>query len=116
VKSVSIRLLLIQICIFTSAINIQTAHWLSSRKINELKKLYSSNPEDAIREFGGVVISNNQPALDRNEIARCFAAERVHTESAPKFVFTACDPSGGGPSHMSIASGYFNMRGELVVR
>lgn len=29
-----------------------TAHWLSSKKIKELKVLYRANPEDAIREFG----------------------------------------------------------------
>lgn len=93
-----------------------TAHWLSSKKIKELKQLYKASPEDAIREFGGVVVSNFLPALRKEEIALCFAAERVQTESAPKYVFTACDPSGGGPSHMSIASGYFNVRGEIVVR
>ena len=29
-----------------------SAHWLSSRKIQELKALYNTRPEDAIREFG----------------------------------------------------------------
>lgn len=40
-----------------------TTPWLSSRKIRDLKALYKSSPEDAIREFGGVVMSNHLPAL-----------------------------------------------------
>lgn len=33
-----------------------TAHWLSSKKIKELKQLYKASPEDAIREFGTPII------------------------------------------------------------
>lgn len=42
-----------------------TAHWLSSRKIKKLKQLYKASPEDAIREFGGVVVSDYLPALPK---------------------------------------------------
>ncbi len=93
-----------------------TTHWLSKKKIGQLKQLYKASPEDAIREFGGIVVSDNRPALRKEEVEACFKAARVRTDSTPKYVFTTCDPSGGGPSHMSIASGYFNGRGELVVR
>lgn len=92
-----------------------TAHWLSSKKIKELKQLYKASPEDAIREFGGVVVSDYRPALRKEEVERCFAGETVVTKSAPRFIFTACDPSGGGPSQMSIVSAYFTPLGELVV-
>jgi hypothetical protein len=92
-----------------------TAHWLSSKKIKELKQLYKASPEDAIREFGGVVVSDYKPALRKEEVARCFAAERVRTTCPPQYVFTSCDPNGGGPSHMSIVSGYFNKLHEFVV-
>jgi hypothetical protein len=92
-----------------------TAHWLSSKKIRELKLLYKASPEDAIREFGGVVVSDYRPALRKEEIAQCFAAPLVETTHAPKYIFTACDPNGGGPSHMSIVSGYFSKTGDVVV-
>jgi hypothetical protein len=88
-----------------------TAHWLSSKKIRELKTLYKVNPEDAIREFGGIVVSDYKPALRREEVDRCFSADPYITTCAPPYIFTACDPNGGGPSHMSIASGYFTKLG-----
>lgn len=92
-----------------------TAHWLSSAKTRELKLLYKASPEDAMREFGGIVVSDGKPALSKAEIEKCFAASRVFTETAPPFIFTACDPNGGGPSHMSICSAYFSRNGELVI-
>lgn len=33
-----------------------SAHWLSSRKIQELKSLYKTRPGDAIREFGNRIL------------------------------------------------------------
>lgn len=79
--------------------------WLSSRKIQELKRLLS--PEDAIRELTGGVVSDYKPALPKEEIARFFARPTFLCISAPSYIFTACDPNGGGPSHMSIVSAYF---------
>lgn len=92
-----------------------TAHWLSSAKTRELKLLYKASPEDAMREFGGIVVSDGKPALPKVEIEKCFASERIMTETAPPFIFTAVDPSGGGPSHMSICSAYFSRGGELII-
>jgi len=93
-----------------------TAHWLGSRKIRELKTLYKASPEDAIREFGGVVVSDHLPALPKEEIARTYKEGLSHVTTAPpQFIFTCCDPSGGGPSHMSIASGYYDRNGDVVV-
>jgi len=92
-----------------------TAHWLSSKKIKELKQLYKASPEDAIREFGGMVVSDYKPALRKEEVQRCFANDRVPTTHRPAYVFTACDPNGGGPSQMSIVSAYFDSLGRLVV-
>jgi hypothetical protein len=92
-----------------------TAHWLSSRKINELKILYKASPEDAIREFGGIVISDYLPALRKEDIQLTFGLEKYDTLAPPKFVFTCCDPTGAGPSMLSIASGYYNKEGDVVV-
>jgi uncharacterized C2H2 Zn-finger protein len=92
-----------------------SAHWLSSKKIRELKELYKASPEDAIREFGGVVVSDYKPALRKEEVAKCFKAPRIRTEVPPAILFTMCDPNGGGPSHMSIVTGYFAKNGDAVV-
>jgi hypothetical protein len=92
-----------------------TTHWLSSKKIKELKQLYKASPEDAIREFGGIVVSDYKPALRKEEVQRCFEQPRVPLRNRPAYVFTACDPNGGGPSQMSIVSAYFDTLGRLVV-
>jgi hypothetical protein len=92
-----------------------SAHWLSSRKTKKLKMLYKANPEDAIREFGGIVVSDHLPALRKEEVQRCFTMDHVHTSAPPPFIFTCCDPTGGGPSMLSIASGYYTKMGDLVV-
>lgn len=93
-----------------------TAHWLSSRKIKELKTLYKASPEDAIREFGGVVVSDYLPALRKEDIEKTFAYGLTETTlCAPKYIFTCCDPTGAGPSMLSIASGYYNNQGDVVV-
>ena len=93
-----------------------TTPWLSKRKINELKILYKASPEDAIREFGGIVVSDYLPALRKDEIEKSFKSDRITTLAPPKFIFTCCDPTGGGPSQLSIASGYYSNTGDVVVR
>jgi hypothetical protein len=93
-----------------------TAHWLSSRKIKELKTLYKASPEDAIREFGGIVVSDYLPALRKEDIEKTFGYGLTETTLAsPKYIFTCCDPTGGGPSMLSIATGYYNNQGDVVV-
>lgn len=93
-----------------------TAHWLSNRKIQELKHLYTASPEDAIREFGGIVISDYLPALRKEDIQKTFASPTETTLSSPAYIFTCCDPTGAGPSQLSIASGYYNNQGDVIVR
>lgn len=92
-----------------------TAHWLSSRKIQELKTLYKASPEDAIREFGGVVVSDSLPALPKEDVEAAFSRERAITLAPPRYIFTCCDPTGGGPSRLSIVSGYYNNMGDVVI-
>ena len=93
-----------------------TSHWLDQRKIRELKLLYKASPEDAIREFGGVVVSDHLPCFRKEEVLQAFKLKRVPTVAVPPYVFVACDPNGGGPSHLSIVSGYHNREGDTVVR
>lgn len=83
-----------------------TTHWLSKRKTKELKQLYTANPEDGLREMTGQVVSDYKPALPKEEINRFFARPAYLTTSTPAYIFTTCDPNGGGPSHMSIVSCY----------
>lgn len=93
----------------------QTAHWLSKKKSQRLKLLYKTSPALAMREFGGMVVSDYLPAFKKDEVAWMFRDDRRHTTNhAPRFIFTAADPNGGGPSHMAICSAYYHS-GTLVV-
>lgn len=92
-----------------------TPHWLSSKKISELKTLYKANPEDALREFGGMSVSNHKPALLKEEVQRLFKSPPYLWQAPPRDIFTTYDPNGGGPSQAAMASGAFNTNGQLVV-
>jgi hypothetical protein len=95
----------------------QSAFWLDSRKTQRIKLLYKTNPGLALRELGGLVVSDYLPAFRKEEIAWAFEEnERVTLIAAPKTIFIACDPTGGGPSEMAICSAYFAPSGEFVVR
>jgi hypothetical protein len=84
------------------------AHWLSSSSIRKLKALYKNNPEDAMREFGGMVVSDYAPAFAKEEVARWFSRPRWVQDYCPPYIFITADPNGGGPSHFSIVSGFYN--------
>lgn len=86
----------------------QASPWLSERNKRELRQLYRLRPADYLREFGGLVVSDYQPALPKMDVERLFTSPMHHTVTAPRFIFTSCDPNGGGPSQMSIASAYFD--------
>lgn len=92
------------------------APWLSGPKMDDLKLLYKTRPEDAMREFGGMVVSNHLPALPKEQIATMFSLPRTETLAPPPFIFTTCDPSGAGPSMLSFCSGYYDRLGNVVVR
>lgn len=51
----------------------------------------------------------------KEEVALAFAQERVTTTAPPKYIFTSCDPTGGGPSQLAICSGYYTSFGDFVV-
>lgn len=92
----------------------QTAHWLSKKKTERLKLLYKSNPALAMREFGGVIISDFLPCFKKEEIAVMFDGEPHETKSVPQYIFICADPNGGGPSHMAVCSAYYTS-GTLIV-
>ena len=93
-----------------------TAHWLDQRKVKKLKALYAANPEDAMREFQGLVVSDYTPCFHKLDIDRLFSRPTAEVVAPPKQIVVACDPNGGGPSEMSMASGYYDKTGCLVVR
>jgi hypothetical protein len=92
-----------------------TAHWLSKRKFERLKLLYKDAPGTGLREYAGMVVSDHAPCFNPDHIAMFAEGQHVVTQSAPDFIYVAADPSGGGPSHCAIVSGFFNRDGKFVV-
>lgn len=92
-------------------------HWLSNAKLDRLKALYASDTGTALQELGGMVVSSYTPCFAAEDIRRCFdQMPRLLTQSPPGIIYIGADPSGGGPSHLAICSGYFSPAWHFVVR
>ena len=93
----------------------KTEEWLSNRKFERLKALYSNAQGTALQELAGMVVSEYTPCFNMDDIEACFTAKPVITLSAPGIIYISADPSGGGPSHLALAAGYFDMASNFVV-
>lgn len=94
----------------------KTESWLSNDRLDRLKVLYEHAEGTALQELAGMVVNEYQPAFNTKDIERCFNGPRVLTKSPPGIIFITADPSGGGPSHLALASAYFDQALNLVVR
>jgi hypothetical protein len=93
----------------------KTEEWLSNRKFERLKSLYTNAPGTALQELAGVIVSEYLPCFNADDITECFKLPHVITTSSPGIIFTSVDPSGGGPSHLAICSAYFDHFSNFVV-
>lgn len=92
-----------------------TEHWKSIRKNKRLKALYEDDPARGLRELGGVIASDFTPCFKKSDVNRFMdEAPRYVAQSAPSHIFLTIDPSGGGPSHLALMSGYY-VGGHLLV-
>lgn len=73
--------------------------------------LYEALPDNVMRAFDGTIVGD----FNEDDVCACIDGERVDTSEAPTLIVTACIPSGGGSSRTSLASGYFDDAGNLVV-
>jgi len=90
-------------------------HWLSSKKGARLKQLYKADPATAIKEFGGIVEDKFIPCFPKASLHSLFTQPTFQTTSAPEYIFTCVDPSGGGVSQLAICSGYYDTYKNYVV-
>lgn len=93
----------------------KTESWLSNDRLDRLKVLDEHAEGTALQELAGMVVNEYQPAFNTKDIERCFNGPRVLTKSPPGIIFITADPSGGGPSHLALASAYFDQALNLVV-
>jgi hypothetical protein len=93
----------------------KTEHWLSEDKFDRLKALYASAEGTGLQELAGMVVSEHTPCFNGEDIKYAFTAPRVVTTSPPGIIYIGADPSGGGPSHLAITSGFFDAASNFVV-
>lgn len=70
-----------------------------------VKALYTGNKMMMMRESLGVVTEGQDGIFLRKCVKHMFERERLPTPSNPLHVYTAIDPTGGGPSKFAIVSG-----------
>jgi hypothetical protein len=66
------------------------------------------------QETMGIMQNKNRRAFAPDVVKRFLGAERVSSEVAPREVFLAIDPNGGGNSDFALVSTYFD-RGTMVI-
>lgn len=86
--------------------------WKSREKFDLVKALYGDRKDLLMRESMGVV-TEDQSSLFRAQWVDAFMDGVVMTPD-PHFILVACDPNGGGDSHMAIVSATF-LHGSMVV-
>lgn len=92
-----------------------TAHWISNRRSDKIKKLYANDPALAMQEFGGAIVSSHIRAFLQSEVEALFARPLVLDSATPHMIITTADNSGAGSSHLAVTSGYFQPNGVFVV-
>lgn len=87
--------------------------WKSREKFDMVKALYGDRKDLLMRESMGIV-TEDQSSLFRAQWVDDFMESVMSMPTEPRFVLVACDPNGGGDSHMAIVSVTF-VQGSMVV-
>lgn len=86
--------------------------WKSREKFDMVKALYGDRKDLLMRESMGIV-TEDQTSLFRAPWVDAFMDACVAPPD-PRFILVACDPNGGGDSHMAIVSATF-CQGSMVI-
>ena len=86
--------------------------WKSREKFDMVKALYGDRKDLLMRESMGIVTEDQTSLYRLDWVDQFMAASTVPPD--PSFILVACDPNGGGDSHMAIVSATF-VRGSMVV-
>lgn len=89
--------------------------WLSSKKLETIKKLLSGDPAMLLRESMGVSAESTTRAFRETDIQR-FLERPLCTLSPMRHVFVAVDPAAGGTSAFAICTIGIALNGSVVVR
>jgi hypothetical protein len=91
--------------------------WLSGKRKQMLKALYSNCPSRYMREIGGLSIAEDISVFPGTMVDDMLARERVKEVRGrdQQIVFISIDPSGGGFSKTAICSFYWDLHQNLVI-
>ena len=78
--------------------------WKSGAKNDMVRQIYGDNTTDMLRESLGMTTEASSSLFDAAWINGFADRSNYVFQSAPKFVWIACDPNGGGASEMGIVS------------
>jgi hypothetical protein len=78
--------------------------WKSGAKQDMVKQIYGDNATDMLRESMGVTTNDACSVFAQRWIDNFKARPPYSFTNRPKYVFTGCDPNGGGESEMCIFS------------
>ena len=87
--------------------------WKSRDKFDMVKALYGDRKDLLLRESVGLV-TEDQSSLYRAAWVTQFL-QSCTTVATPRFILVACDPNGGGDSHMAIVSTTFSAGSMVIV-
>ena len=95
----------------------KTPKWKSGSRRKKIRWMYVGREAMFERESLGRSSNDENLAFEPHHVKDFNNREpfKPNPNSPPKYVYIACDPNAGGPSHMAIVSGFFE-RGTLVVR
>ena len=78
--------------------------WKSGAKNDMVRQIYGDNTTDMLRESLGMTTEASSSLFDAEWINGFAGRNQYVFRAAPKFVWIACDPNGGGASEMGIVS------------
>ena len=85
-------------------VNLERPSWKSKEKQSVVKALYSGNQEMLMRESLGVVTEGSGGVFMKQCVKHMFERARTTMPQDVTHVYTAMDPTGGGPSLFAIVS------------
>ena len=86
--------------------------WKSRQSFDMVRSLYGDRTDLLLRESVGAVTEDNSSLFPLHWVDHCMASSVG--VSNPRHIIVACDPNGGGDSHMAIVSCTF-LNGQLVI-
>ena len=88
--------------------------WKSREKFDMVKALYGDRKDLLLRESVGAITEDQSSLFPTHWVDRVFDLRSTLQDANVRHLIVACDPNGGGDSHMAIVTGVF-CQGQLHI-